>query len=160
MIRRPMPLALSLVLALVTSQGCALRFQTPAKSQPLTSTPQPSADSKHTESVASNQDSSKKKCPDRVDGARIGSLTGTVLGTIVGAAFGMPWLGLAYKFAGSAIGFATGNPCGQKVVSKKNGKWVKPANPTSQENGGQDEKTNDAAAPVLQPGHEIKEENI
>ena len=160
MIRRPMPLALSLILALVISQGCALRFQTPVKSQPLAATLQPSADSKHTESVASNQDSSKKKCPDRVDGARIGSLTGTVLGTIVGSAFGMPWLGLAYKFAGSAIGFATGNPCGRNGVTKKNGKWVKPANPTSQENEGQDEKTNESAEPVLQPGHGIKEENI
>lgn len=160
MIRRPNSFAIVLVFTLVIAQGCALRFQTPVKSQPVALTPEPPESSKHAESVAANHDSSKKECPDRVDGARVGSLTGTVLGTIVGAAFGMPWLGIVYKFAGSAIGFATGNPCGQKVVPKKNGKWVKPVNPTPQENGEQDEKTNGAVEPVLQPNDGIKEENI
>ncbi len=155
-----MPLVWFLVLALVASQGCALRFQTPAKPVPVASTHHPSEKPKHSESVASNHNSSKKNCPDRVDGARVGSLTGTILGTIVGSAFGMPWLGIVYKFAGSAIGFAAGKACGQNEVPEKNGKWVKPDNPTSQGIAGQDGKGNGAVKPVLQPPRAIKEENI
>jgi len=155
-----MPLVWFLVLALVTSQGCALRFQTPAKPVPVVSTHHPSEKSKHSESVASDHNSSKKNCPDRVDGARVGSLTGTILGTIVGSAFGMPWLGIVYKFAGSAIGFAAGKACGQNGVPEKNGKGVKPDNPTSQGIAGQDGKGNGAVKPVLQPPRAIKEENI
>jgi len=160
MIRRPMPLVSFLVLALVTSQGCALRFQTPAKPVPVASTYKPSEKPKHSESVASNQNSSKKNCPDRVDTARVGSLTGTILGTIVGSVIGMPWLGLVYKFAGSAIGFATGKACGQNGVPEKNGKSVKPKSPTSQGIAGQDGKGNGEVKPVLQPSRAIKEENI
>ena len=155
-----MPLVWFLVLALSTSQGCALRFQTPAKPVPLASTHNPSEKPKHSESVASNHISYNKNCPDRVDGARVGSLTGTILGTIVGSAFGMPWLGIVYKFAGSAIGFATGKACGQDGVPAKNGKWVKPDGPTSQGIAGQDGKGNGAVKPVSQPPRAIKEENI
>jgi len=160
MIRRAMPLVWFLVLALVTSQGCALRFQTPVRPVPVASTHNPPEKPKPSESVASNHNSSKKNCPDRVDGARVGSLTGTILGTIVGSVFGMPWLGLVYKFAGAAMGFAAGNPCGQNAVPKKNGKWVKPTDPTSQGNEEQDGKGNEAVKPVLQPPRAIKEENI
>jgi len=160
MIRRPMSLVWFLVLALITSQGCALRFQKPVKPEPVASTHHPSVNPKRSESIASNNNSSEKKCPDRVDGARVGSLTGMVLGTIVGSALGMPWLGLVYKFAGSAMGFAAGNPCGQNAVPEKNDKWVKPTDPTSQGNAGQDGKSNEAVEPVLQPPHGIKEENI
>jgi hypothetical protein len=155
-----MSLVWFLVLALITSQGCALRFQTPAKPVPVASTHHPSVNPKRSESVASNKNSSEKKCPDRVDGARVGSLTGTILGTIVGSAFGMPWLGIVYKFAGAAMGFAAGNTCGQKAVPEKNGKWVKPTDQTTQGNEEQDGKNNEAVEPVLQPPRGIKEENI
>jgi len=37
---------------------------------------------------------------------------------------------------------------------------VKPTDPTSQGNAGQDGKSNEAVEPVLQPPHGIKEENI
>jgi len=159
--RQPMPLFWFLILALITSQGCALRFQTPVKPEPVASTHHPSENPKRSESVASNHDSSEKECPDRVDGARVGSLTGTVLGTIVGSAFGMPWLGLVYKFAGSAIGFATGNACRSNGLPKKNGKLVKPTGPPPQGvPAGQDVKSSEVVEPVLQPPRAIKEENI
>lgn len=160
MIWRSMPCALFLVLTLVVGQGCALRFQTPARPQPVAESPQPQQNSNHTEKVVSAEKSSKNKCSDRVDGARVGSLTGTVLGTIVGAAFGMPWMGLAYKFAGSAIGFAASSSCRKNGVSEKNGKFVKPDDPTSQENVGSNGKLKDEGKPVLQPSRSIKEENI
>ncbi len=155
-----MTLVWFLVLALITSQGCALRFQKPVKPEPVASTHHLSVNPKRSESVVSNYNSIEKKCPDRVDGARVGSLTGTVLGTIVGSALGMPWLGFVYKFAGIALGFAAGNACGQSEVPEKNGKWVKPTDLTSQGIAGQDGKSNEAVEPVLQPPRGIKEENL
>lgn len=52
-------------------------------------------------------------CADRYDSAQAGGLAGSVVGTVIGTVFGMPYLGLAYKLAGFAIGYTVTDPCSQ-----------------------------------------------
>jgi len=63
------------------------------------------------------------RCPDRVDRARVGGLTGTVLGAMLG----FPPIGVIYQLAGYAIGFASGSSCSEKNQSEKTGNLTKKA---------------------------------
>ena len=63
------------------------------------------------------------RCPDRVDRAWVGSLTGTVLGAVIG----FPLIGGIYQLAGYAIGFASGSSCSEENQSEKTGKLMKKA---------------------------------
>ncbi len=63
------------------------------------------------------------RCPDRVDRARVGSLTGTV----VGAMLGFPLIGGFYSLAGFAMGFASGSSCSEENQSEKTGNLTKKA---------------------------------
>ena len=63
------------------------------------------------------------RCPDRVDRARVGSLTGTV----VGAMLGFPLIGGIYHLAGFAMGFASGSSCSEENRSEKTGELTKKA---------------------------------
>ncbi len=63
------------------------------------------------------------RCPDRVDQARVGSLTGTVLGAMIG----FPPIGVVYQLAGYAMGFASGSSCSEENQSEKTGKLTKKA---------------------------------
>jgi hypothetical protein len=96
---RPGRLAFSIVFALMASQGCAAGPKPLPLNQPAHA------------SLNGNDASQGGECADRIDGARAGGLAGSVFGTIIGTVFGMPYLGLAYKLAGYAIGFTAGNSC-------------------------------------------------
>ncbi len=63
------------------------------------------------------------RCPDRLDRARVGSLTGTVLGAMIG----FPLIGGFYSLAGYAMGFASGSSCSEENQSEKTGKLTKKA---------------------------------
>ncbi len=63
------------------------------------------------------------RCPDRVDRARVGSLTGTVLGAMIG----FPLIGGVYSLAGYVMGFASGSSCNEENQSEKTGKLTKKA---------------------------------
>ncbi len=63
------------------------------------------------------------RCPDRLDRARVGSLTGTVLGAMIG----FPLIGGIYSLAGYAMGFASGSSCNEENQSEKTGKLTKKA---------------------------------
>ncbi len=63
------------------------------------------------------------RCPDRVDRARVGTLTGTVLGAIIG----FPLIGGVYSLAGYAMGFASSSSCSEENQSEKAGKLAKKA---------------------------------
>jgi len=61
------------------------------------------------------------RCPDRLDRARAGSLTGTVLGAMIG----FPLIGGVYSLAGYAMGFASGSSCSEENQSEITGKLTK-----------------------------------
>jgi len=63
------------------------------------------------------------RCPDRVNRARVGSLTGTVLGVMIG----FPLIGGIYSLAGYAMGFASGSSCNEENQSEKTGELTKKA---------------------------------
>ena len=124
--RSPRHLAFFLVFALMASQGCAVQGPNPKS---------------HLSAASVNYQSNAKRCADRVDAARAGGLAGTVWGTLLGSTLGMPFLGIFYRVAGYALGFATGNSCrnveqpekGSKLEKRKiQGNVEKPITPQSQ----------------------------
>ncbi|HEX9879929.1 MAG TPA: hypothetical protein VGB25_07010 [Candidatus Binatia bacterium] len=112
----PGNLAFFLVFVLMGTQGCA----TGQKPVPLNRAPVQA-------SLKASEVPERDSCADRIDGARAGGLAGTVVGTIVGTVLGLPYLGLAYKLAGYAIGFTAGNSCANVAPAVNGNHSAKPA---------------------------------